>query len=153
MVDVVGVTTETALLAVALWTGVGLLGDVALIPLLERVRGLVYLRCSVLVNLVLFPAFLLVPDLTARLVLLALLGFFNAGWYSVLQAQLYSAMPGRAGSVLTVEAIFGPLSGILPFAVGAAAQAFGLGTAMWLLLLGPLALLVGLPRGTGDRTH
>ena len=42
-VDVVGVTPAQAGLAVAVWTGVGLLGDFLLIPLLERVRGLSYL--------------------------------------------------------------------------------------------------------------
>jgi FSR family fosmidomycin resistance protein-like MFS transporter len=35
---------------------------------------------------------------------------------------------------------------LLPLGIGLAAQAFGLGPAMWLLLAGPLALLFGLPR-------
>jgi FSR family fosmidomycin resistance protein-like MFS transporter len=64
----------------------------------------------------------------------------------VLQGQVYSAMPGRSGSVMTVGTFFSVLGAGLPFAVGAAAQAFGLGTAMWLLILGPVALLIGLPR-------
>jgi FSR family fosmidomycin resistance protein-like MFS transporter len=41
-----------------------------------------------------------------------------------------------------VVGIFGKL---LPFGIGLAAERFGLGPAMWLLLAGPLALLVGLP--------
>jgi FSR family fosmidomycin resistance protein-like MFS transporter len=147
MVDVAGVDTGTALVAVAVWTGVGLVGDVLIIPLLERVRGLVYLRASAAVNLVLFPAFLLVPGVLPKIVLLALLGVFNAGWYSVLQGRLYSSMPGRSGSVTTLDSLFGLVGGALPFIVGATADAFGLGAAIWLLLLGPVALLVGLPRG------
>jgi hypothetical protein len=35
---------------------------------------------------------------------------------------------------------------LLPFGIGLAAQAFGFGSAMWLLLAGPLVLLIGLPR-------
>ncbi len=46
LVDVGAATPAQASLAVAVWTGVGLLGDFALIPLLERVRGLRYLRVS-----------------------------------------------------------------------------------------------------------
>ena len=41
--------------------GSGLLGDFLLIPLLEKVKGLDYLRVSVVLELLLFPAFLLVP--------------------------------------------------------------------------------------------
>jgi FSR family fosmidomycin resistance protein-like MFS transporter len=35
---------------------------------------------------------------------------------------------------------------LIPFGIGLAAQAYGLGTAMWLLLAGPIVLLLGLPR-------
>ena len=88
-VDVAGASKTQAALGVALWTGVGLLGDFLLIPLLERVRGLSYLRYSALAELALFIAFLLVPGLWPKLVIVALLGFGNAGWYSILQAQMY----------------------------------------------------------------
>ncbi len=102
-VDVVGVTPVYAGLAVSVWTGVGLAGDFLLIPLLEKVPGLTYLRFSALMELILFPAFLLVPWLPLKVVLLGLLGFFNSGWYSILMGRLYSAMPGQSGTVLTVE--------------------------------------------------
>ncbi|MCP4370104.1 MAG: MFS transporter, partial [Deltaproteobacteria bacterium] len=59
MVDVVGITPAQAGLAIAVWTGVGLLGDLLLIPLLERVQGLTYLRWSAWLELLLYPAFLL----------------------------------------------------------------------------------------------
>src|SRR5262249_29790431 len=39
-VDVVGANQEQATLVVTVWTGVNLLGDFLIIPLLERVRGL-----------------------------------------------------------------------------------------------------------------
>jgi len=144
-VDVVGTTPAQAGMAVAVWTGVGLLGDLLLIPLLERVRGLPYLRLSVVVELMLFPAFLLVPVFWAKLVLLGLLGLFNAGWYSILQAQLYSAMPGQSGTVMTVGNVFGLVGGLIPLGLGLVAERFDLMVTMWLLLLGPLALLIGIP--------
>ncbi len=144
-VDVVGVTPAQAGLAVAVWTGLGLLGDFLLIPVLERVRGLNYLRISAVIELALFPAFLLVPSLAVKLVLLGLLGLFNAGWYSVLKGQLYSAMPGQSGTVLTVDNVFGLVGGLIPAGLGLVAQRFDLRVAMWLRMLGPIALAVGLP--------
>lgn len=146
MVDVAGRTPPEAGLAVAVWSGLGLLGDLFLIPLLERVRGLVYLRYSVLVELVLFPLFLLLPGFWPRLAVLALLGFFNAGWYSILQGRLYTAMPGQSGTVVALGSISGILGGLLPLGLGLVAEWSGLQAAMWLLLLGPLGLFVGLPR-------
>ncbi len=145
-VDVVGLTPEQASLAVAVWTGVGLLGDFLLIPLLERVRGLNYLRVSALIELVLFPLFLLAPSIPAKFVLLGLLGLFNSGWYSILQAQLYSAMPGQSGTVMTVGNIFGLVGGLIPLALGWVAEQYDLRVTMWLLLLGPIALMAGIPR-------
>jgi FSR family fosmidomycin resistance protein-like MFS transporter len=47
---------------------------------------------------------------------------------------------------MTLDSLFSLLGTLLPFGIGMAAQAFGLQTAMWLLLLGPIALLLGLPR-------
>jgi FSR family fosmidomycin resistance protein-like MFS transporter len=61
-VDVVGTTPAQAGVAVAVWSVVGLLGDLLLIPLLERVPGLRYLRWSAGLELALFPDFLLVPN-------------------------------------------------------------------------------------------
>jgi len=145
-VDVVGFTTVEAATSVAVWTGVGLLGDFLLIPLLERVKGMHYLRWSVLIELVLFPAFLLVPIPWLKLVIAGLMGFFNAGWYAILKANMFSAMPGQSGIAQALDNVSGMFGKLLPFGIGLAAQAFGLGPAMWLLLAGPLVLLVGLPR-------
>lgn len=149
-VDVVGVNEGQAALGIAIWTGVGLVGDVLLIPLLERVRGLTYLRFSAVVNLFLFPAFLLIPGFEAKVIVLGVLGVFNAGWYSVLQAQVYSAMPGQSGAAAALSSIFGVITGLLPLGIGIAAQLFTLENAMWLMLLGPIALLIGIPRRAQD---
>ncbi|MGD8998591.1 MAG: MFS transporter [Anaerolineae bacterium] len=146
LVDVAGAGPYQAGVAVAVWTGLGLLGDLLLIPLLERVRGLAYLRFSAAAELVLFPVFLLLRGFHAKLALLGLLGLFNAGWYSILKAQLYSAMPGQSGTVMTVSNVFGLVGGLVPLGLGLVAEQLGLGASMWLLLLGPIALLIGIPR-------
>ncbi len=145
-VDVASFTVSNAALAVAVWTGFGLLGDFLLIPLLEKVRGLSYLRISVVLELILFPAFLLVPNPWAKLVIAGLLGLFNSGWYAILKGNLYSSMPGQSGTVIALGNIVGFIGKFIPFGIGLAAEYFGLGSAMWLLLVGPVALLIGLPR-------
>ena len=149
-VDVVGLTPLNAGLAVAVWLGVGLVGDFLLIPLLERVEGMDYLRVSVIVELFLYPAFLIVPNVWAKLVILGLLGLFNAGWYAILQGRLYTSMPGRSGTVLTLGNIAGLIGAPLPLLIGSVAQRYNLSIAMWLILLGPLVLLIGLPRRAGN---
>ncbi|MDD2696270.1 MAG: MFS transporter [Anaerolineales bacterium] len=144
-VEAAQVTPAQASLAVAVWSGAGLLGDFLIIPLLERVPGLRYLRWSVLLELVLFPVFLLAPGFTAKLVVLGLLGLFNAGWYAILQAQLYAALPGRSGTALAASNLAGAVGALLPLGVSLVAQRYNLQAAMWLLLLGPVALWFGLP--------
>lgn len=144
-VDVAGFTFPQAALGVAVWTGCGLAGDFLLIPLLERVRGMDYLRISVIAELALFPVFLLIPSFSLKMILVGLLGFFNAGWYAILRANLYKTLPGQSGSVLALDNVSGMFGKLLPLAVGFAAQAYGLQSAMWLLLTGPLVLLAGLP--------
>ena len=145
-VDVIGFTNVEAAASVAVWTGVGLLGDFLLIPLLERVKGLDYLRWIVLIELVLFPAFLLVSTPWLKLVIAGAMGFFNAGWYAILKANMFTAMPGQSGIAQALDNVGGMFGKLLPFGIGLAAQSYGLGPAMWLMLAGPLALLVGLPR-------
>jgi FSR family fosmidomycin resistance protein-like MFS transporter len=143
-VDVVGASEAQAALAVVVWTCVGLPGDVLLLPVLERVNGLRYLRWSTACVLLLFPAMLLAPTLWAKLVLLGALGLANAGWYSILQAQLYAEFPKRSGTALALGNVFDLVGDLLPLALGMFAQRHGLGAMMWLLLLGPAGLLLGL---------
>jgi FSR family fosmidomycin resistance protein-like MFS transporter len=145
-VDVVGFTPSKAAFAVAVWTGFGLLGDFLVIPLLEKVKGLNYLRVSVVVELFLYPAFLLFPNPWVKLIIAGLLGLFNSGWYAILQGNLYSSMPGQSGTVMAVGNVVGFFGKLIPFGIGLAAEAFGLGPAMWILLAGPIALLIGLPK-------
>ena len=145
-VDVAGAGRARVGLIVAFWSGVSLAGDLLLIPVLEHMRGLSYLRWSARVMLLLFPAFLLAPGVAAKLVLVALIALANSGWYSILKAQLYAALPGRSGAALALHNVAGLGGALIPFAVGLAAERFGLGAAMWLLLAGPVALVCAIPR-------
>jgi FSR family fosmidomycin resistance protein-like MFS transporter len=144
-VDVAGMQPTQAAMGVAIWTGAGLASDFLLIPLLERVSGLRYLRVSALLVFIVFPAFLLAENWILKLVLVGILGILNAGWYAIPKGQLYSAMPGQSGSVLTLTNIFGLIGSLVPLAIGWAALNFGLEKAIWLVLLGPTILLFGIP--------
>jgi hypothetical protein len=65
------------------WTGAGLAGDwlvLLVLLVLRRVDGLAYLRAGAAVSLLVYPAFLTVPGLAAKLVLAAALGLLNSGW-------------------------------------------------------------------------
>ena len=145
-VDVAGFSPAQAALSVAVWTGVGLLGDFLLIPLIDRIKGLDYLHISVIIELVLFPLFLLSSHAWLKLIIIAFMGFFNSGWYAILKANLYEAMHGQSGAALTLDNVSGLFGKLIPFGIGLAAQTFGLATAMWILLAGPIALFIGLPR-------
>jgi FSR family fosmidomycin resistance protein-like MFS transporter len=149
-VDVAKTSAAYAATAVAVAAGADLLGTLLLIPLLERVKGVSYLKISALVALVLYAGFLLVPSPPMKLAALALLGVALAGWYSVLKAQVYSSMPGWSGTALTIQNVSGFFGSLIPLGIGLAASQWGLGTAMWLLLAGPIALLIGL-RSVEDR--
>ncbi|MBI2855725.1 MAG: MFS transporter [Chloroflexi bacterium] len=151
-VDVGRLAASSAALGVATWIGFGVLGDFLLFPLLHRVRGLTYLRFSALAELLLFAAFLLVPGLWPKLGVVALLGLGHAGWYAILKAQLYSAMPGQSGTVMAVNSVSGLVGSLMPLGIGIAAGLWGLEIAMWLLIAGPIVLLIGIPPARSDGT-
>jgi FSR family fosmidomycin resistance protein-like MFS transporter len=145
-VDVAGLGPVQAGLALGVWTMAGLSGDVLLVPLLARVQGVVYLRASAAAVALVYPAFLLVDGVAVKLALLGGLGLLNAGWYAIPKAGLYSALPGRSGTALAIGSVTGLVGSLLPITLGLLAERFGLEATMWLLLAGPLVLLVGLPR-------
>ena len=144
-VDEVGTSVGAAGLAVAIFTGAGLVGSAAMIPLLRRLDGLRYLRLSAAVTALLFVAFLTVHGAGAKLALVGAIAIVNAGWYPVLKARLYDALGDASGLALTVGALF-PLNAVLPLAIAALAERYGLGVALWPLLAAPAALLLLVPR-------
>ena len=144
-VDVARLSEAQAALAVGVWSAASLVGDALIIPLLERVQGLKYLRWSALVTLALYVLFLAAPDATLKIALLACVALTTSGWYTILQAQYYASLPGRSGIAMSISSASGAIAWTIPWALGMIAGRFGLPWAMALLALGPISLMVGLP--------
>jgi len=146
-VDVGHVTETQAGVAVTIWLAMGLITDFLFIPFIDRQKDSIrLLRTTALMELVVFAAFLLIPGFIPKIALVIAVNLLNTGWYSILQGRLYSSLPGQSASVMALGSVTAPLAKFFPFLLGFLADRFGLQAAMWLLLLGPLALLVGLPR-------
>jgi FSR family fosmidomycin resistance protein-like MFS transporter len=151
-VDVAGGTPAVGALAVAVLGLAGLAGDTLLLRILRRMRGDAWLRLGAAGALVAYPAFLLVPWIPAKLTLLALLAVLRAGWYAIPKARLFDQLHGSSGAAVALSDLGGLFGSLLPIGLGVLAQQAGLGTAMWVLLGAPVALLILLPRGAGRPT-
>lgn len=147
LVDVVHLPPAVAALAIAIRLGAALAGDAALIAILERVSDLTVLRVSAAAAALLYPGFLLVPGVVAKLAALAGLSAATAAWYPVLQARLYGSLPGRSSVAVTLSSAAGLAGGLGPLAVGLVAQSFGLSWALAGLVLVPVAVLLVPGRG------
>jgi FSR family fosmidomycin resistance protein-like MFS transporter len=144
----VGRVTETqAGIAVIVWLAMGLITDFLFIPIVDRQKDTIqFLRRTALVEFIAFAGFLIIPGFIPKLIFVILVNLFNTGWYSILQGRLYSSLPGQSASIMAIGAVTTPIAKVFPLAIGFLADRFGLGTAMWILILGPLALLIGLPK-------
>ena len=142
LVDVAHMTPAVAALAIAIRLGAALAGDAALIVILERVSDLTVLRASAAAAALLYPAFLLVPGVAVKLVVLAALSAVTAPWYPIVQARLYGSLPGRSSVAVTLSSAAGLAGGLGPLAVGLAAGAFGLSWALSVLVVVPVAVLL-----------
>lgn len=144
--DVVGVDFAQAAFASTVFAVAGLVGGIVIIPVLERVHGVRVLRISSLIVAALYAAFLLIPFVWAKYVLIASVSFATAGWFAILRGRTFAALPGQSGMVVAITALANVSVLFVPTLMGGLADAFGLQVAMWLLLLGPASLLIGLPR-------
>jgi MFS transporter, FSR family, fosmidomycin resistance protein len=145
-VDVAHATDAQAGIAVTLWLALGMLTDLLFIPFIDRqLDSMKFLRRTAILELIAFSIFLLIPGFIPKLIGVIFVNIFNAGWYPILKGSLYSALPGQSASIMAIESVTTPLAKLLPLLVGLLADRFGLGVAIWLLLLGPLALMIGLP--------
>lgn len=150
----VGRATETqAGVAVTIWLALGFVTDFLFIPFIDRQQdSMRFLRTTAIMELFAFSVFLLMPGFIPKLIVVIAVNLFNTGWYSILQGRLYSSLPGQSASIMALGSVTAPLAKLLPFLIGFVADQFGLQTAMWILLLGPVALLVGLPRYSTNLT-
>ena len=150
LVDVVGASPAEAALGVAIRLGAGLAGDALFVVISRRVSGPAALRVSAIAACALYPAFLLVGWLPAKLAILAALSMVTACWYPVIQAGLYTSLPGRSGVAVFLSSAAALLGAAGPLAVGLIAQQAGLTWALALLAVVPAAVLAAL-HGTARR--
>jgi FSR family fosmidomycin resistance protein-like MFS transporter len=146
-VDVAQVNESQAGIAVTVWLVMGLITDFLFIPYVDKQKDTVqFLRRTAFLNAIAFIGFMLIPGFIPKIVLVILVNLFNTGWYPILQGRLYSSLPGQSASLMAIGAVTTPLAKALPLLIGILADQFGLQTAMWILLLGPIALIIGLPK-------
>jgi FSR family fosmidomycin resistance protein-like MFS transporter len=142
LVDIAHLTPAVAALAIAIRLGAALAGDAVLVGVLERTGDRTVLRVSAVGAALLYPGFLLVPGVVAKLVILAGLSAATAPWYPLLQARLYRSLPGRSSVAVTLSSAAGLVGGLGPLAVGLAAGAFGLAWALAGLVVVPVVILL-----------
>ncbi len=141
--DVAHVSLAEATGAVSIFTAGWLIGNIGLVPLLERLSGIRILRITSIVVSIAYVALLLVPIVWLKYALLGVISLSSASWYVILRAKTYEALPGQSGVVIAVTSIFGAINLFVPVILGGIADTIGLQAAMWLLLIGPVALMIG----------
>ena len=144
--DVSGFSKAQTGLLLSVLMFAGLIANIILVPLLERVPGRTVVRTSAAVVIPLYAAWLLVPWAWAKIGLIILIKLVTLGWYEVLQGEAYATIPGRSGTVMAINSVVGVLGGGIAWLVGWVAAQAGLPAAMWLLLLGPVCLVLFVPR-------
>lgn len=139
-------------IAVTIWLVMGLITDFLFIPYVDKLKDTAqFLRRTALLNLITFIGFMLIPGFIPKIILVILVNLSNTGWYSILQGRLYSSLPGQSASIMAIGAVTTPLAKALPLLIGILADRVGLDIAMWVLLLAPIALLIGLPKNLTPR--
>jgi FSR family fosmidomycin resistance protein-like MFS transporter len=144
----VGRATETqAGIAVTAWLALGLVTDFLFIRFIDRQNDTMkFLRVTAFLEIFAFAIFLLMPGFIPKLIVVIFVNLLNTGWYAILQGRLYSSLPGQSGSLMAIGSVTEPFAKFFPLLIGFLADQFGLQAAMWILLLGPIALVIGLPR-------
>jgi len=146
-VDVALATPQQAGIAVTIWLALGMLTDFLFIPFIDRQPdSMKFMRTTALLEVFAFSIFMLAPGFIPKLIAIVFVNICNTGWYPILKGRLYSTLPGQSASIMAIESVTAPLAKLFPFFIGLLADQFGLKTAIWLLLFGPLAILIGIPR-------
>ncbi|GEM_PF-25218 len=142
LVDVVHATAAQAALGIAVRLAAGLAADAAVVPAADQLSSTTLLRASAAAAAVLYPAFLVVPGLGLKLVLLALLTAATSPWYTIMQAELYRSLPGQSGLVVSLSSAAALIGALGPLAVGFAAARWGLAWALAGLIAVPVTVLL-----------
>jgi MFS transporter, FSR family, fosmidomycin resistance protein len=141
LVDVANASPAFAAVGVAIRLGACLAGDALWVAASNRLSSHTALVASAAAACVLYPAFLLLPWLGAKLAVLAALSVATACWYPVAQAELYGSLPGRSGVAVFWSSAAGMAGAAGPLLVGLVAQRFGLSLALTGLAITPVVVL------------
>jgi predicted MFS family arabinose efflux permease len=137
----------TAFTAFAIGCGVGLLlTDRAL----TRVPPERVLIASCIVCIAAYAAWLAIDSSIASVLLLGLVGLGTGPLHPLAQARAYAAHAERPGVVAALEMLYSPIELLAPLIIGAFADRYGLGPALALLALQPIAILA---MAWSARTH
>jgi fucose permease len=146
LVDVVGATPAQAALAVAVLSGSDIVASALLIPWLRHRGAIPLLRRSAILAGLAFGAWFAVPGFVGKILLLIVIGFCRAPWYPVMQGEAYASHPGRSSAVAALTSISGPIGAGMAWVIGWTAQQAGIGPALLIVLLSPIALAAFVPR-------
>lgn len=142
---------EAVSAAIAVAVGAGLAALILLDRLGQRTSGRRLLPWMAALALTGVALLLVAPTVPLAALALAVVAFAAAGWYPLAQAAAYATRPGRAALVRTVGLLGDPIEIVLPGVTGLIAARFGLSAALAFLALGPLAMLLLLPRQRRSR--
>jgi MFS transporter, FSR family, fosmidomycin resistance protein len=145
-VDVLHQPAWFGAVVVAVRIASNLAGDLVSVAVLERISGTPYVRDTAIGAAIAYAAVLLVPNVYAKLAIVALLSLLTAGWYPVLQARVYHALPGQSGALLAIGNVFNLVMSPVALLIGIAATRFGLSATLWFLIFSPLAIAMFLRR-------
>jgi FSR family fosmidomycin resistance protein-like MFS transporter len=142
--DVTGLTVAQASLMMSVLMLASLVSNIVLIPMLEHYPGRKLVRISAGITGLMYAAWLLAPWLWVKIGLIILIKLVTLGWYEVLQGEAFAAAPGRSGTVMAISSVIGVLGGGISFLIGWVSTAVT--AAMWILLIGPISLVLFVPR-------
>lgn len=143
--DIMGVAPGTAGLVLGALMASGLLADILAVPILERMNGRSVVKMTAGLVSGLYVFWLVTPWPWVKFALVIAIGVGRLGWYAVLKGEVYSAAHGYSGTASALTSLASLLRGALAWFIGWVASQAGLASAMWLLLAGPMLLLLFVP--------
>lgn len=146
LTDKLGVTPQIVSLALIAPTIGGLLGLAWLARWGKRLAPRHILSIVALLTFTGLLGFITAIHAWIALLALFIMGVGVAPWFPLAQAQAYTALPGRSGTVGALQALFAPIEIGAPLLIGLVAERWGIQAGVGMFLVAPLLLLLLRPR-------